>query len=232
MSVQSVLADAGVVFFDAVGTLIHPDPPAAEVYAAVGRRFGSRLSAAVIGPRFGAAFRREEAIDQQREWRTSEEREGERWRRIVASVLDDVRDAESCFSELFEHFSRPAAWRCDPGAVTVFSELARRGFSLGVASNYDRRLQRVLAGLSLPSLQFVVISSEVGWRKPSARFFMELSRVSASVADQTVYIGDDQVNDYDGARAAGLRAILLEPRGHGYGVAVERIERLTDLIQG
>src|ERR1700693_3322915 len=29
------------VAFDAVGTLIHPDPPAGEVYAAVGPRFGS-----------------------------------------------------------------------------------------------------------------------------------------------------------------------------------------------
>ena len=45
------------VVFDAVGTVIHPDPPAAEVYVEVGRRFGSRLGMADIVGRFAAAFR-------------------------------------------------------------------------------------------------------------------------------------------------------------------------------
>ena len=45
-----------VIFFDAVGTLIHPDPPATDVYGAVGCRFGSRLDAAAIKERFRTAF--------------------------------------------------------------------------------------------------------------------------------------------------------------------------------
>ena len=46
------MIQAGVraVFFDAVGTMIHPDPPAATVYARVGRRFGSRLPAEAVRP--------------------------------------------------------------------------------------------------------------------------------------------------------------------------------------
>src|SRR5579884_3522174 len=91
------------VFFDAVGTLIHPEPPAGAVYAAVGRAAGSRLDPAAIAARFQAAFRAEEAADLRHGLRTSPGREVERWRHIVATVLDDVRDPEGCFRELWAH---------------------------------------------------------------------------------------------------------------------------------
>src|SRR5262249_48947903 len=159
--------------FDAVGTLIHPQPSAADVYAAIGTRFGSRLSRAEISSRFRAAFAHEEEIDQRAGFRTSEEREVERWRRIVTSVLYDASDPEACFQELFTHFARPEAWHCDPDAAEVSSELQKRGITLGMASNYDERLRRVVEGLPELRLltQHIVISSEVGWRKPAAPFF-------------------------------------------------------------
>src|SRR5207302_1039003 len=56
--VMRPFAEVRAVFFDAVGTLIHPEPPAGAVYAEVGRRHGSRLTAAEIARRFAAAFRR------------------------------------------------------------------------------------------------------------------------------------------------------------------------------
>src|SRR5437016_5097413 len=101
------------VFFDAVGTLLHPEPAASVVYAEVGRRHGSRYDLSGIDSRFHAAFRREEEIDFAHGLRTDEAREVERWRRIVATALDDVTDADACFEELFEHFSRPENWRLD-----------------------------------------------------------------------------------------------------------------------
>src|SRR5947208_1330280 len=48
-----------VVVFDAVGTLIYPDPAAPEVYARIGRKYGSRLGADTVAPRFVAAFARQ-----------------------------------------------------------------------------------------------------------------------------------------------------------------------------
>src|SRR5207245_9118818 len=125
-----------------------------------------------ITPRFIAAFAREEAIDYANRLRTSETREIERWRRIVGQVLDDVTDSDSCFRELFEHFSRPESWRCDPDAAATINILARHGYALGMASNYDQRLRSVVAGLTaLRPLQHLVISSAVGWRKPATQFF-------------------------------------------------------------
>ena len=100
--------------------------------------------------------------------------------------MDDVTDVDGCFRELFEHFSHPEAWRCDPEAAATIETLRRRGYALGMASNYDQRLRSVAAGLPpLRPLQHLVISSEVGWRKPAAQFFQAVRQAfdSASPGD-------------------------------------------------
>jgi putative hydrolase of the HAD superfamily len=216
-----------VIFFDAVGTVIFPEPSAAEVYASVAARYGSRLSLAEIGQRFRAAFQREEEFDLRNGLRTDEEREERRWRHIVAAVLDDVCDGEACFRELFEHFSRPQAWVCAPDAGQTLAELARRGYRLGMASNYDRRLRSVVAGLSeLRPLECLVISSEVGWRKPAPAFFAAVVRQAGVAAEEILFVGDDPINDEEGARLTGLRTMLLDPLGQtGSG-----LRRLSDLL--
>lgn len=198
------------VYFDAVGTLLHPQPLAGEVYCEVGKRYGSRLSRATVFQRFSKAFRRQEEMDRENGWTTSERRERERWQSIVAEVLDDVTDPEACFAELYEHFAKPESWKCDPATPEVISELRRRGLMLGLASNYDHRLRTVVAGLApLRGIDRLVISSEVGWRKPAPAFFEALVRQAGVRPEEILLVGDDRVNDYDGARAAGLGAVLL-----------------------
>jgi putative hydrolase of the HAD superfamily len=225
-----LLSQIKAVFFDAVGTLVHPNPPAPLVYAQVGRRYGSNLSAETIRGRFTAAFGEEEAIDQRDGLRTSEERERRRWRHIVARVLDDVADPAGCFMELYGHFSRPDAWRLEPGVGPAIEALAWRGLALGLASNYDERLRTVAAGLAeLRPFRHLVISSEVGWRKPAPEFFAGLCRIAGLPTGQILYVGDDLANDYEGARAVGLRTILFDPERQA-PPGVERITKLDELV--
>ncbi len=220
-----------VVFFDAVGTLIHPEPPAPAVYAAVGRRFGSSLDAEAIAVRFRDAFRRQEAIDRLAEWRTDEGRELARWRAIVADTLADAADPEACFRELYAHFARPDAWAVHAEAGPTLAALARLGCRVGLASNFDVRLRGVAAGLSeLRPVGPIVVSSEVGWRKPAAEFFHAIRQEARMVPEKILFVGDDPINDYDGARAAGLAAVLYDPRGACRDAAVRRIARLGDLL--
>jgi putative hydrolase of the HAD superfamily len=228
------LSGIHAVVLDAVGTLIYPDPPAPIVYAQVGKRFGSRLDAEAVKTRFLRAFEQEDQIDRGLGWRTSEEREIERWRHIVARVLDDVNNPEGCFHTLFDHFSRPEAWRCQADAGRVLTELAERGFMLGMASNYDSRLRQVMAGKpELRAIQHVIISAEVGWRKPAREFFAAVCRNIGLPADQILVIGDDLVNDVQGAQAAGLRAIWFHPNWFEAPVDPEHdcIRKLTDLLK-
>jgi putative hydrolase of the HAD superfamily len=218
------------VVFDAVGTLIHPEPPVAEIYAEVGRTFGSRLVPAMVAPRFARAFSEEEAVDRAAGLRTSEVREQERWQRIVCRVLDDVADPEGCFSELFEHFGRPKAWRWRAETATVLESLTSAGYRLAVASNYDARLRRVVAGLpALGLISRLVICSEVGWRKPAPEFFHAVSKEVGLPPEQVLYVGDHVEMDYQGARAAGLHAVLLDPGGNTHP-GIDRVRALAALL--
>jgi putative hydrolase of the HAD superfamily len=214
-----------------VGTLIHPDPPAGDAYALVGRRFGSRLESAEVQRRFTAAFRAEEQFDLTHDLRTSEAREVERWRRIVAAVLDDVADAEGCFRALHSHFARPAAWRCEAGAAEVLQALRGAGYQVGLASNFDHRL-RGLAGArpELAGVGHIVISSEVGWKKPSPRFFARLSERTGLAPREVLIVGDDVDNDVVGARAAAMLALLFDPADRLGFPPGERIRTLAELV--
>ncbi len=229
---QATLIPSGVraVFFDAVGTLLHPDPPAAAVYAEVGQRFGSRLAQALVEGRFRAAYRRQEEEDHGRDLRTGEAREVARWRAIVAEVLDDVADPEACFLTLYRHFARPEAWRCDAEVGGTLQTLAGRGYQLGIASNFDERLRGLVRALpALAPVQHLVISSEVGWRKPALGFFGAMCRQAGLPPAQILLVGDDAANDYAGARAAGVHAVLLDPRRREPVPEGARITRLGEL---
>src|SRR5262245_26821640 len=100
------------ILFDAVGTLIYPDPSPAEAYERHGRKFASRLTVDEIANRFREAFKAQEAIDlQDSAGRTSEERERCRWQAIVRETFVDVADTAALFEALWNHFAQPSSWR-------------------------------------------------------------------------------------------------------------------------
>jgi putative hydrolase of the HAD superfamily len=223
---------ARAVFFDAVGTLLFPEPSAPVVYAETAARHGLALTPADVRRRFVAAYRHEEAADAATGWVTSEARERERWRRIVTETLTGVGDPEACYRHLFDHFAHPAAWRLAPDAGDVLTALDRRGLTLGLGSNYDERLWSVLAGF--PALGVlharVLISAAVGVRKPGAGFFHAAARVADCDVSDVLFVGDDPDNDYAGATAAGMSAVLLDPDGR-HPHLPHRIRTLTELLR-
>jgi putative hydrolase of the HAD superfamily len=153
-----------------------------------------------------------------------------RWRTIIGEVLDDATNPAACFAELFDHFSRPGAWRCTTATGPTLQTLANRGVRLGLASNYDERLRRVVAGLpELAPITDLLISSEVGWRKPSEAFFAALCRATFLPPERILLVGDDLRSDYDGAKAAGLASVLFDPDGRA-SAAVPRISCLSELL--
>lgn len=220
------------VAFDAVGTLIRAQPPAGEVYAAVARRHGSRRSAAEIAARFRQAFvdseQRDCAAHAGAGLATDEARELRRWREIVAGVIDDIDRPGDCFDELYGHFARPESWQCYDDVAGTLAELRQSGIELAVASNFDHRLHPVCDGIpALRGISKRIISSEVGWRKPSPRFYESLLRIAGCPAGEIVMVGDDFQNDVAGAREAGLQAIYLNRRSI---VAPGEISSLLQLL--
>jgi putative hydrolase of the HAD superfamily len=218
------------VYFDAVGTLIHPEPAAPVIYAEAAGRFGSRYSLETIAQRFGRAILEQDEIDRAGGWITSAQRERERWRSIVGAVLDDVADPAGCFDFLYSHFASALSWRCEPGAEALFEDLLARGYHLGLASNFDERLYTLMPGLK--PLQYlaknIVVSFEVGFRKPAPEFFKAMCRRMGLEAEHILHVGDEPENDCAGAMAAGMQAVLFDPRGRHCTWPEARVGNLRD----
>lgn len=199
------------VIFDAVGTLIYPEPSVGRAYFQIGRSHGCELSEAEVTLRFRESFRRSENDDLAGTGgaeETNEQIEELRWRRIVAEVLPGVSDPEACFGELFAHFANPAAWRVFADVAETMQKLRRLDYRLALASNFDSRLHAVCRGLpALGGMEHCIVSAEIGYRKPSLKFFREVERITAADPDSLLMVGDDWENDIRGAQRAGWRAL-------------------------
>lgn len=204
-------SEISAVYFDAVGTLLFPSEPVHKTYHEFGQRYGSRLQPADVHSRLRSAFQRQEQADAQAGWTTSEPREFDRWRTIVAEVFSDA-DHETCFRELWDWYSLPSSWNVADGTSDLLAKLSR-DFVVGLASNFDSRLLNLVS--YFPELTPIgdrcVISSVVGYRKPSAFFFAAVADAANAPPNRVLYVGDDRRNDYEGALAAGMRAVLVEP---------------------
>ena len=112
----------------------------------------------------------------------------------------------------------------------TLEELQRRGYRLGVISNSDGRVEALLESLELRRwFEFVVDSGTAGVEKPDPRIFrIALGRMDVDPHD-AVYVGDVYEIDVVGARAAGMRAILIDPLGRLGHLDVERIAALHEL---
>ncbi len=137
-----------------------------------------------------------------------------------------------------EHTALTAELHVSPANLAALQTLRTDGFLLGLVSNitlYGDFVRCDLDRLGLLDLfQAVVLSSELGVRKPHARIYeavLTSLRVPASAA---VFVGDRLREDIAGPQAAGMRGVLtrefrLEAQEPGSPTPDAIIHRLSDL---
>jgi HAD superfamily hydrolase (TIGR01662 family) len=89
----------------------------------------------------------------------------------------------------------------------------RRRYKLGVVSNhtFSPAVSRTLMRFGVVELfDAIVVSADVGWRKPSPRIFRKALRTMRILASETVYVGDELDHDVEGAMKVGLHTVLLK----------------------
>jgi putative hydrolase of the HAD superfamily len=93
-------------------------------------------------------------------------------------------------------------------------QLQQAGYLLGVISNRDHPFQDLLNELGIGEFfEFSLAAGEVNTFKPEPGVFEHaLGRTDLSARD-VVYVGDNYYADVVGARRAGLRPVLYDPRG-------------------
>jgi putative hydrolase of the HAD superfamily len=117
--------------------------------------------------------------------------------------------------EILEESARANLWtRVAPGVPAALDRLRAAGLRLAVVSNADGTLARTFERLGLRDRVDVLLDSAVvGVEKPDPRIFREAVARSGADPGSTVHVGDFFHIDVVGARAAGLRAVLVDPLG-------------------
>jgi len=126
-----------------------------------------------------------------------------------------------------------------PGAAEALAALADVGIPIVIVSNADGTVADLLAGTGLlqvgdgpgTSVAGIIDSGTVGVAKPDPRIFELALDVVGATPDRAIHIGDTHQYDVRGARAAGIRPVLIDHLGIRTDVDCERVAHLVDVVE-
>jgi putative hydrolase of the HAD superfamily len=131
---------------------------------------------------------------------------------------------------LFEAFSDLTNYRLHADAVPTLERLQAGGYTLGVISNFEKWLERLLESLGVTRFFPVrVISGIEGVEKPDPTIFRIALDRAAVTPTESVYVGDHPYFDIQASRQAGLFPVLIDRRGRYPDAEGIRITSLEDL---
>ena len=197
-NIQAVTLDVG-------GTMIAPYPSVGHIYAAVAAGDGMKnLSPAVLNRNFAAAWRAKNHFRHTRD----------EWAALVDETfagLTQLPPSRTFFPAIYRRFAQADAWRIYDDVLPTLDALASKGMAMAVVSNWDERLRPLLDQLRLDSyFETIVVSCEVAFAKPSPVIFEHAAQKLGLAPESILHIGDSAEEDYKGAKAAGLHALLLD----------------------
>ena len=210
-----VPVDVDAVLFDFYGTLV--DGRAFTVDVGCGVLLESLASDGVVveDAAFRAAYRAQLRAYVTGHAQRGEEQHNTAWVERALELVGEPRAAdEHCVVDAVRaYFDRYASVMTPlPGAREVVRRLAST-HALGLVSNFTDAtpVRRVLEREGLtPHFGTIVISADMGKRKPRAELFQRaLDELGVSAA-RTLFVGDDPVDDIAGARALGLRTAWVK----------------------
>ncbi|MDQ2918419.1 MAG: HAD-IA family hydrolase [Verrucomicrobiota bacterium] len=224
-----------LILFDGAGTLFHLPKSVGWHYAFVADRVGLKLDAPALDHAFAEVWK-----EMPRRLTTGEPREDDDkgwWRELVDRVFEQVApatrelDRDNFFEVAYEHFAEAGVWALYPEVVEVLEQLQPR-FRLGVVSNFDGRLRMILEQLGISKFfAEVIISSEVGADKPDPLIFRRALELAGVLPNESLHVGDDPVNDWQGAEAFGLRVFKLERPGNSLRDLFSVLEPLAPAVE-
>ncbi|TMK60684.1 MAG: HAD-IIIA family hydrolase [Actinobacteria bacterium] len=211
------------VLFDVDFTLCRPGPELSpERYARIAERHGVALDvstyeaareAAVLNLKRHPEFLHDDAI----------------WHRFTEEIFIGMGGpdaiASECAAEIERGWENSANFELYEDVLPVLDDLRAHGLKLGLVSNGIRDLTEFVSHHRL-DVDAVVDSRTHGYVKPHPTIFQAALERLGVLAQEAVMVGDSVEEDVDGARALGMRAILVD-REDRYP---EVDGRLTDLL--
>lgn len=142
-------------------------------------------------------------------------------RRAMAAEIGVPHERLDAAAALIEDVMARTAWVAVPGAADALWALAGAGYQLAVVSNAWGTVAQWLEqhgicsvdGNDLPRVAAVIDSHLVGIEKPDPRIFRLALDALGVEPERSLYIGDTVRFDVNGARAAGLHPVHVDPYG-------------------
>jgi HAD superfamily hydrolase (TIGR01549 family) len=214
--------DLRAVLFDVDFTLCRPGPElSAERYARIAARHGLTLEtsryeeareAAVLNLKRHPELLHDESI----------------WHRFTEEIFTGMGGLEEiaseCATEIEEGWAVSENFELFEDALPALEELRAAGLKIGLVSNGIRDLKEFVAHHRL-DVDAIVDSRSHGRVKPHPTIFQAALELLGVAPVEAVMVGDSLVEDVEGARALGMRAILIDREDRH----PEFEARLTDL---
>jgi putative hydrolase of the HAD superfamily len=233
----ALVATPKIVFFDVGDTLVRIDPSWSAIYLRCSREFGVDVDEAAlkkaVDDASAAGF-----WDSSVPFEATEEASYQRIKAFDQKVMASLGHGDlpdRFYRRLGELFLASEAWHVFPEVRGVLDRLGKAGLRTAVISNWVWGLPELLHDLDLAHhFEYVVVSSRVGYDKPHTGIFEHALERAGVSGSEAVHVGDNPATDVAGARAAGIRPILIRRRPpthtHGPdGVSLEGVAIIADL---
>ncbi|HXE65276.1 MAG TPA: HAD family hydrolase [Bryobacteraceae bacterium] len=143
------------------------------------------------------------------------------WRRVTPVFVNAFRAVLRCSEEeaiALSSLVRPAyldagAWKVYDDTFQCLEELRSQGCRHVILSNHVPELPQIVDCLGLtPYIDRIFNSAETGYEKPHPRAFQNVIE-SLRPCSSIWMVGDNPVADIEGARAVGMKALLVRAAG-------------------
>lgn len=234
---RSGLAGCKGIVLDIDGTICSLSRGIGELYSEALRSVGvnndvSALERAArkVWPEFESEY-----LNSKEEHRTTDERERSVWLSYAQRVLGEagISEAEDAavVQTIYDSFAFGSTRRLEDGVVDFLNRARSDGVRVFAATNNDERSRKVLSDLGVSGLlDEIFTAGQLGWKKPSHRFFEEITaRVRLEPGD-LAHVGNNLLLDVEAAKRSGWRAILYTAKVVNGVQQVKSFHELSNLL--
>ncbi len=216
-----------VVFFDVHDTLIYCRLTPPQIFVQLLEEVGRALLPSAVE----ALYPKPQQLEQLRA--QAKGCEDEFWLSFNAQLLQELGIVDPngrLARHLTEGFKDVRWWAVYPDVKPALRDLRGAGYRLGVIANARHLLQGRLGYLELMGyFQAITYSEEAGFEKPDPRIFQLALERMKCVPEEALHVGDRYLEDIQGARGAGLQAVLLDRNNSQPDAECKRIRSLVEL---
>jgi len=159
----------------------------------------------------------------------------EYWEKWDASVLRNlgISEKEIPAKEILLRWFDYADCSLHVDTMASLSGLRKMGVKVGLISTaYEEDITAILnkVGLQRSLFDVVIGANTIKKEKPHPDVFLHALSKLGVKAEEALFVGDHIDNDYRGARAVGIHALLIDREGKGNDSGLQRIKSLCEVL--